>query len=173
VDTVTDRFTRADYLKLPEGFPAELIEGRLVKRTTPLYGHQFLVGSLLLRFCELVGLRRVATWPVDVPIEEHTICQPDLAAYRDDLPPDESGTRVPFIAVEVVEPNTRARDRGIKTRKYLEAGVEEVWIVDAERGVIEVRDRDGVRAARGEERLVSVALEGLTLVPAELFDATG
>lgn len=170
MDTVTDLFTRADYLRLPEGFPAQLIEGCLVKEAAPLYGHQYLVNRINVHVIALVGLRRLLPSPVDVPIDEYNVFQPDLAIYREPLRLDEGGTRVPLLVFEVASPTTRGRDRGVKARKYLEAGVEEVWIVDAERGVIEVRDRDGVREARGEERLVSVALEGLTLVPSEVLE---
>ena len=41
--------------------------------------------------------------------------------------------RLWLLAVEVLSPSTAARDRGIKRRLYLEAGVEEYWIVDVDK----------------------------------------
>ena len=33
-------FTRRDYEALPEGFPAQLVDGFLVREPSPSYGHQ-------------------------------------------------------------------------------------------------------------------------------------
>ena len=48
-------FTRDDYMKLPEGFPAQLIDGELVREPAPTYNHQRTVGRLYLVLCRLVG----------------------------------------------------------------------------------------------------------------------
>ncbi len=47
--------------------------------------------------------------------------------------------RRPGAAVggRVLSPSTAARDRGIKRRLYLEAGVEEYWIVDVDARMVE------------------------------------
>ena len=42
VVTETTRFDRADYMRLPEGFPAQLIGGFLVRDPSPVTGHQVL-----------------------------------------------------------------------------------------------------------------------------------
>ena len=39
-------FTRIDYNRLPQGFPAQLIEGAFVEEPAPTYGHQNVVGRL-------------------------------------------------------------------------------------------------------------------------------
>ena len=39
----TTKFTRADYMALPEGFPAQLIRGQLIKEAAPTPWHQVLV----------------------------------------------------------------------------------------------------------------------------------
>ncbi len=54
-------FTRADYDRLPEGFPAQLIEGFLVKQPAPTYGHQALVLELALKLVARVGRPLVVT----------------------------------------------------------------------------------------------------------------
>jgi Uma2 family endonuclease len=43
----------------------------------------------------------------------------------------------PLLAVEILSPSTASRDRGKKRRIYLEAGIEEYWIVDIDARLIE------------------------------------
>ena len=42
-----------------------------------------------------------------------------------------------MMTVEILSPSTAARDRGKKRKLYLEAGVEEYWIVDIDARVVE------------------------------------
>jgi Putative restriction endonuclease len=51
----------------------------------------------------------------------------------------------PYLAIELLSPTTAARDRNTKRRIYLEAGVEEYWIVDTDARVVE-------RWHRGDDR---------------------
>jgi Uma2 family endonuclease len=74
--------------------------------------------------------------------------------------------------VEVLSPGTAARDRGVKRRLYLEAGVEEYWIVDLDARLVE-------RWRAGDERpeivegelawALSVGASGAVSVPS-LFE---
>ena len=169
METMTTAFTRVDYDRLPEGFPAQLIEGCLVKDATPVSGHQTLITALIGVLRPLVGTRRVVASPVDVPIDEINVFQPDVAVYRDPLPPHERWAEVPLLAFEVLSPSSARRDRGWKARRYLEAGVEEVWIVDPDARTIEVRSKAQQRQASGREALASEALPGFHLVPDALF----
>jgi len=66
----TTKFTRADCLALPEGFPAQLVEGELVRSASPDYGHQRLVLNLAVRLRDLVGPERVEISPIDVIIDK-------------------------------------------------------------------------------------------------------
>ncbi len=54
----TADFTRDDYLRLPEGFPAELIQGQLVKEPAPTSDHQGLVVRRTTRFARAAGAQR-------------------------------------------------------------------------------------------------------------------
>ncbi len=65
-----DKFTRKDYLELPEGFPAELVDGGLVKRPAPTRWHQRLVGGVFRRLAELVSEDRLLSAPTDVFVDE-------------------------------------------------------------------------------------------------------
>ncbi len=162
-------FTRADYLRLPEGFPAQLIRGELVKDACPEYGHQRVQVALVLALRECVTPDRIFPAPTDVPIDEFDVYQPDVSVFRTPPPDEERGTRVPCVVFEILSRTTEARDREIKTPGYLEAGVEEVWLVDRRARTIEVRTRDGSRIARGAEAAVSGVLTGFAVSPTALL----
>lgn len=77
-------FTAADYERLPEGFPAELLEGMLVKEPAPLWRHQELVARLLVRLFRRVGPGRVVASPIDVFLDEKNVLQPDLVVVAEE-----------------------------------------------------------------------------------------
>ncbi len=167
---MTIGFTRKDWARLPEGFPAQLIDGHLVKEPPPTYGHQGLVGRLYLSLCGVVNSRLVVLSPTDVEIDDYNVFQPDIVVLR--KPPALTATNVgiPCVAIEVLSPGTRRRDRAVKTPILLDAGVEEVWLVDAEQGVVEVRTPTGTRFFRGSDPLQSDVVPQLELLPEDLFE---
>lgn len=163
------RFTRADYDRLPEGFPAQLVEGFLVKEPAPTYGHQCFASRLHQRLLALVGPERALQAPSDVGIDEWNVYQPDLLVLRTPPSFEVRDVGIPLLAVEILSPSTARHDRVVKRRRLLAAGVEEVWIVDPPKRTVEVYDASGVRSATGVEALASRALPGFTVVPDELF----
>jgi Uma2 family endonuclease len=168
--TMTSLYTRSDYALLPEGFPAELVEGHLLKEATPVYGHQQLVLRVYDALKDLVPEGCVLVSPLGVPIDELNVFQPDLAVFGERPPDDESDSLVPRLVVEVLSASTRSRDRGIKRRRYLAAGVAEVWLVDREFEAVEVHDLDrALQRATGPARATSRVVPGFELVPAALF----
>jgi Uma2 family endonuclease len=166
---VTALFTRADYERLPEGFPAQLIEGMLVRDPSPSYGHQRIATEFFRRFLALVGPGRMPMPPMDVGLDEHNVFQPDVVVLRN-IPPDHvHDVGIPLVAVEVFSPDSVSRDREIKRRRLIAAGVEEVWLVDPRARTVECHDPAEVRTARGDERLDSRAVPGFSIGPADLF----
>jgi Uma2 family endonuclease len=168
---VTTAFTKADYFALPEGFPAQLFGGMLLKDAVPDYDHQTLGTVILLQVARLVGARRTPLCPVAVVIDEANVFHPDVVVLRSALPPGSRDVGIPLVVFEILSPSTARRDRGLKRRRYLEAGVEEVWLVDRASGTVEVHDRSGAppRAAKGPDEVRSRALPGFSLTPATLF----
>lgn len=167
--TVSTAFTRADYDRLPEGFPAQLVEGFLVKEPAPTYGHQALVVNLLLSLAPFVDRRLLVPAPSDVGIDDLNVYQPDVLVLRSipDLTAHDVG--IPLLAIEVLSPSTAHRDRVVKRRHLLAAGVAEVWLVDPDARTVEVYDAAGRRVASGGRALASNAVLGFTLSPATLF----
>lgn len=168
--TQNPRFTREDYAELPEGFPAELVEGRLVKIPTPLYGESILESMVACSLKQMLPKEFVPIpGPVDVPIDFLNVYQPQVAVFRGPVPMDEGGPLVPAVVFEVVTAESSRDVLETKRRKYLRAGVEEVWRLDPRTLGIEAHTRAGVDAATGATRVSSSVVPGFSLVPKDLF----
>ena len=167
--TDTIKFTRADYMRLPEGFPAFLLEGDLVREPAPTFGHQAVVGELHLRL-EAVAPRRVLMSPVDVVIDDWNVLQPDLLVFRPGVRAgfDTPAEEIPLVVFEVLSPTTSRRDREQKTQIYLRAGIAEVWLVDPATRSIDLVTGGGTRHHDAEDVAESVVLPGLRLSWAEI-----
>ncbi|MFQ5844557.1 MAG: Uma2 family endonuclease [Planctomycetota bacterium] len=174
--TVTSpRFTSVDYERLPEGFPAELIDGTLVKEPSPTPWHQDLVLHLGQLLRSVVGRGRVLVSPIDVFIDDHNVLQPDVLALdaKRAVRPEDARVALPLLVVEVLSPATARWDRDVKTTIYLGAGVREVWLVDPASKAIEIRSRTGCETVGTGARAVSRAVPGLEVEAADLFAAPG
>ncbi|MEN8150072.1 MAG: Uma2 family endonuclease [Planctomycetota bacterium] len=165
----TTKFTRDDYMALPEGYPAQLIEGDLVKSPSPTYGHQRASVRLVGRLIELVGDDRVVFAPMDVFIDRHNVYQPDVLVLPEPLPADVPEVGIPCLVIEVLSPSTRRRDRRQKLDHYLEAGVAEVWFVDPEPKWIEIVTLRGDARYRGDETAESEIVPGFSITADWLF----
>lgn len=166
--TARGEFTERDYRLLPEGFPAQLIDGWLVK-DAPLYAHQIIVTYIQTELVRLLGIFRAPCCPVNVRINEFNVFWPDAVAIEKPLPLESRDVGIPLLVVEVLSPSTQNRDRDYKTRKYLRKGVGEVWVVDQRDHSIEVHERTGVRRVQGDQAIESRAVLGFRLVPSAVF----
>jgi Uma2 family endonuclease len=136
--------TIEELLALPDdGLRHELLDGEHVVTPAPALLHQ---RALSMLYDELHGaVARHAglelLWsPADIRLGPRTLVQPDLFIIAGDPhrpPRDWTEVGIPLLAVEVLSPGTAARDRGKKRRLYLEAGVEEYWIVDLDARLVE------------------------------------
>lgn len=167
--------TIEDLLALPDdGLRHELLDGEHVVTPAPSLPHQV----VLLRVLDAVrpavaaahGME-VLLSPADIHLGPRSLVQPDLfivdlsavglrAKWRD--------VPVPLLAVEILSPTTAARDRSTKRRLYLEAGVEEYWIVDIDARLIERWRRGDMRPEVVDavlEWTLSAAVRGTVDVP--------
>ena len=164
------KYTEADYLTLPEGYPAELLDGMLVKEPSPTGWHQAIVVEICHRLCLLLGPNRVLVSPIDVFVDEYNVLQPDVLvlAESDRTGPHTTRVGVPVLVVEVLSPATAGRDRREKAGIYLRAGVAEVWLVDPARETIEVRTAKASTHHGADEPAESRVLDGFRLAFREL-----
>lgn len=171
METMDAVFTRAEYMQLPEGFPAQLIEGCLVKTPSPTYAHQFFIGRIYRMLEALVGERRVVMAPCDIPLDDLNVYQPAVVVWAEapSMDIEQDDNPLPILAVEVLSPSTERRDRKVKTRRLLAAGVDEVWLVDPHRRRIEVMALRHPQEAIGGETVTSRVVPGFALSPEDLF----
>jgi Uma2 family endonuclease len=165
------RFTTRDYMRLPEGFPAQLVEGLLVRDPAPVPWHQRVARRLLFAIAEDVGQERVMHAPLDLVLDDQNVYQPDILVFDRDVPfrPGTREIETPALVVEVLSPSTAALDRGVKCRRYLAGGVREVWLVDPDSGMVEIRGPGGITRAGPDGVAQSAALDGIAVDLARLF----
>lgn len=162
-------FTLREWKQLPEGFPAQLVDGRLIRTASPGFDHQDVVGEIYRSLVEVVERRRVALGPTDVVLDRLDVLQPDVCILRAPPPPDAEGGGIPLLAFEILTPSSTTFDCTVKALKYLAAGVEEVWLVDLAEQSITVRTTDGGVPYRDAHEARSRALPEVRLVPRDLF----
>ncbi len=167
--TVRTPFTRRDWDQLPEGFPAQLVAGWLVRDPAPTYGHQQLSLDLRDLLVAVVDKRRVVCAPIDVGIDNLNVFQPDIVVLRTQPPDEVHDVGIPLMAIEILSPSTARRDRNLKRARLLRAGTSEVWLVDPATKSVEVHDANGCRKAEGPTTLRSLAVPGFAVTPATLF----
>lgn len=176
------RWTYAEFARLPSdgGARNEIIAGELFVTPAPATRHQQVVTELAIivgSFVKEHRLGRVLAGPIDVLFTEGDYVEPDLvfvAHHRVSLLSDRGVEGPPDLVVEVLSPSTEARDRGIKLERYRHFGVGEYWIVDADRGTVEVWRRDAQEAEVVSDVLTwRVAEQRLEIPLGDLFGSGG
>jgi Uma2 family endonuclease len=167
------RMTYDEFLRDPD-VPdwAEWVDGEVIELSPAMDWHQNLadfLAALFRHFCEAHGLGEVRSAPFQMKLPRSGR-EPDVLfvarEHRDRL--RETHLEGPAdLAIEVINPDSRTRDRKHKFREYEEAGVREYWLVDRQRKQAEVYvlDAEGKYRLRPAEEgvLRSVVLEGLWL----------
>ncbi len=155
-------FTNIDeLLALPDdGLRHELLDGQHVVTPAPSRLHQRALSELHSALKASLADRtdvEVLFSPADVRIGPRSLVQPDLFIIAKD-PAGKNreweDAPLPFLVVEVPSPSTAPRDRGAKRRLYLQADVEEYWIVDLDARLVERWRRGDDRPEMLDETLV-------------------
>lgn len=139
-------YTYQDYLEMPDepGYRYEILDGILIKEPAPSVIHQRTCGRLyqiLLEFFrEYDSKGEVFFAPLDVTFQDITVVQPDLLYISGNQEEIVEAARIhgaPTLAVEIVSPSSRRKDRLQKLQIYQKAGVEHYWLVDPEDKALE------------------------------------
>lgn len=128
-----------EFLRQYDGKHAEWIDGEAVLLTPPSIAHQKLLGFLYMLLATFLGHRPLGTVvfaPVAMKIkvgENERAREPDLmfiSTEHSDRLKDNYIDGPADLVVEVVSPESNARDRGTKFTEYEAAGVLEYWLID-------------------------------------------
>jgi Uma2 family endonuclease len=167
-----------EYLRaIPDdGHRYELIDGALLVTPAPSPHHQVALAKLF-RLVEAAAPEDlyVLFGPLDVVLADDTVVQPDLLVAPRDSFTDRELPVAPLLAVEVLSPQTRRIDLGLKRLRYEAAGCRSYWVVDPDvPSIIAWELRDGayhlVGEAKAEESLELSLPFPVMIVPARLID---
>ncbi|MGH7622479.1 MAG: Uma2 family endonuclease, partial [Gemmatimonadaceae bacterium] len=145
--TETKPWTLEELHRLPDdGNKYELVRGELFVTPPPNEAHEDILSRLtplLDPFVAANGLGRVYH-PRSVLRFEGSEVEPDVMVRqpRGDHASDWDGAPIPCLVVEVLSGSTRRRDLIQKRDLYLDAGVEEYWIIDPDQETIRSIRRD-------------------------------
>lgn len=139
-DGYSSKLTSQDYFKLswPPLKRLELLNGVLTEEAAPLAIHQVASANLvtiLYEYFRTIDPRgEIFIGLLDVYLNDYNVVQPDIlfisSEQRQIIKDYINGA--PTLAVEIINPTTRVRDRIYKHRLYRESGVQHYWIVDPE-----------------------------------------
>jgi Uma2 family endonuclease len=141
------RFKATDIWQTPDdGKRYEVIDGELYVSPPPGELHQNGLMNLAGRLWTHVRanqLGKVYPAPFGVVLDDENGVQPDIvyvSRARADIVSERGVFGAPDLVVELFSPSTRARDRGIKLRRYAAAGVPHYWTLDPRRRTLEARE---------------------------------
>jgi Uma2 family endonuclease len=158
------------YLALPEGEPAELIDGEIILAPRPRVSHQTVAGGLAADLRTRFGGKH-GKWKILAEPELHfgaDIVVPDLAGWRREREVDFTGAFVadaPDWLCEVLSKSTEVLDRRRKLPLYARQRVGHVWLLKPTSKLLEIYRLDG------ETYRLVATFDGDEKVRAEPFDA--
>lgn len=169
--------TYDDLRELPDdGHRYELLDGYLLVTPSPNIAHQTAVGALIVLLRAAAGPEHlVLPAPTDWRVDERNVFEPDVLVVRRDEVGELRLDRPPLLAVEVLSPSTRVRDRTLKQAAYRRAGLRHYWVVDPEGPTLTVLTLDAAgqyvetASVAGDERVDLTAPFPVTVTPAALF----
>jgi Uma2 family endonuclease len=125
--------TAQEYEALPPSSRMELVDGVVQLMTPATRRHQIVVQKIRIAMEALSPEELHIVWEQEVRLADLLRRNPDVMAVRaeaDDLDIYGYEPKDVALAVEVVSPNTQARDRLHKPAEYAAAGIEHYWRVE-------------------------------------------
>lgn len=178
------RWTTADLELLPDdGSHYEIIDGELFVTRSPHIRHQKIIGQL----CRFLN-----EWSEPLSLGEAIICPGIIFTDADNVIPDlvwasserleqitdDAGhlTSAPELIIEVLSPgkDQERRDKNLKLRLYSVQGVDEYWIVDQHKQLLQIFRRDGgvlklAMTLYPSDTLTSPLLPGFSCLVSRIF----
>ena len=124
-------------MALPDGDRKELIDGVFYDMATPTNIHQEVVGYMFFEIKSFINVNKgkcravLAPSAVQLDCDNKTMVEPDIYIVCN---PDKikkfGNYGAPDFVLEVLSDSTRNKDLKIKSFKYMNAGVREIWYID-------------------------------------------
>ncbi len=177
----SERMTYADLLLLPDdGLRHELIDGVHYVTASPVTRHQRILRRLAVaieKWLEDHPAGEMFFAPLDVVLTNIDVVVPDLiyiSSERSAGLEAKGMFAAPDLAVEILSPPTRKRDKVIKRKLYERENIREYWLIDPDRNTVDLHRNEGrlyVRVAELTESdvLTTPLFPGLELRLSELF----
>lgn len=180
-------YSYADYLRWTFEERVELIKGKLFKMSpAPGRRHQKVSFQMTLALGNFLKGEKCQVYhaPFDVRLpgargsekEIYTVVQPDLCVICDETKLDEKGCLgAPDLIVEILSPQSAAKDLKDKFHLYEESGVKEYWVVYPEEEVLELfrLNANGlyerISAFTSDDIIDSAVLPGIKLAVKDIF----
>jgi Uma2 family endonuclease len=146
----------------------ELIEGEIVPMQAKTHGHELIKSALTLGVARALPDRLWFGVETTIYLSANTFVEPDLAVYPKGIKLEEVKGSDILLAIEVAL-TSLPYDRGLKARLYARHGVNELWVIDAERRRTFVHSGPGPQGWRSvvelgpNDALASAALPGFLL----------
>lgn len=183
MSSIETLLTAEEYLLLPDnGCPTELVRGKVIPMNIPGFHHGTLCASVagpLWQFAKQRQVGHVLTNDSGVVTERgpDTVRGPDVSFYSYSRVPKGSvpagyPNAVPEVAVEVRSPTDRWPKVLAKVSEYLTAGVDAVYVVDAQSQGVFVYSADQPVVTLGYDADVTFPspLEGLRIPVRQIFE---
>ncbi len=164
-------FTVAEILRMQESGIIgedenfELIEGEIVPMQAKTHFHELIKSALNIAIARALPDRLWLGVESTIYLTDNTFVEPDLVVYPRGLKLETVKGADIVLAIEVAL-TSLAYDRGLKARLYARHGVEELWVIDAEKRRTFVHARPAGEAwasmteRRPDEALTCAALPG-------------
>src|SRR5271155_5950846 len=146
----------------------ELIEGEIVPMQAKTHIHELIKSALTLGIARALPDRLWLGIETTIYLSANTFVEPDLVIYPRGIKLEEVKGSDILLTIEVAA-TSLAYDRDLKARLYARHGVNELWVIDAERRQTFVHSGPGPQDWRSvvelgpNDALVSAALPGLLL----------
>lgn len=175
--------TAEEFYILPgDGMRRELIDGRVYAMSPAGYAHGIVaanIGAAVLMHVRQNGLGKTfgAETGFIVHRDPDTVMAPDCAFVRNARLAAVKTLRGfcgahPDLAVEVISPNETRNEVAAKAKRWIDAGVEVVWVFDPELKQVTIYEGESVVCLTADHELVAKALlPGFRVSLAEIFDS--
>jgi Uma2 family endonuclease len=177
-----DRFTWQDYQTWPDSERWEIIDGiAYAMSPAPSTRHQTVAVNLLVKFSQACAGKPCKPFvaPTEVKLSDQDVVQPDILVVCDPTKITPSHIEgAPDLVVEILNPDSAAKDLREKKALYERAGVQEYMVVapQSHYAIRFLNGADGFDKGTvfGPDQVLTVAtLEGVEMPLWEVFEMAG